>query len=153
MTSISYEEIFAYFLGGVRDYDIANMKYSDALPIMTELLHKTMSNTHIRSTFSSIDFNDDDGEFNYEMDYVLDDLSDKYFVTDLLSKGMTIEWLKPKVNDLALITQMVGSDKSRTFYSQANHLQELRALLEDTRISVDKMITDRNAFYNSYLGE
>ena len=151
MTSVSYEEIFAYFLGNVRDYDIAGLKHSDALPILTEYLHKTMANIYIRTLFSTIEFDDDDGEFSFEMDFVVDDSSDKNFVINLLGKAMVIEWLTNRVNDLALVVQMVGSDKSRTFYSQANHLNELRSLLEDTRNSVNKLITDRNAFYNSYI--
>lgn len=153
MTSISYEDIFAYFLGGVSDYDIAKMKYSDAYPLMEEYLHKTIANAHVRSLFSTVNFNDDEGTLSYELDHVLDDSTDKYFVMNLLGNAMVIEWLNPRVRDLSLINQMVGSDKSRTFYSQANHLNELRSLLESTTISLDKMITDRNAFYNSYLGD
>ena len=38
-----------------------------------------------------------------------------------------------------------------TVYAQANHLAQLRALLEDAKISLNKMIRDRGYVYNSYI--
>lgn len=150
MTSISYEDLFSDFLGNVTDYDIASMDISEAYSMMTEYLHKALSNTYIRRLFSSIQYDDSVQIFEYELVNIVDDSSDLDFVKSIITKGMVIEWVKPQVRSKLNLAQFFGG-KEQKFYAQANHLSELRGLLEDTQLELRKEIRDRGYIYNPYL--
>ena len=150
MTSLSYEEIFSDFLGNVTDYDIASMEISEAYSMMTEYLHKALSNTYIRRLFSSIQYDDSIQIFEYELTNKVEDEQDSDFVKSIITKGMVIEWVKPQVRSKLNMAQMFGGKEQR-FFSQSQHLSELRGLLEDTQLELRKEIRDRGYIYNPYL--
>lgn len=150
MTSLSYEDLFSDFLGNVTDYDIASLNISEAYQQMTEYLHKALSNTYIRRIFKSLEFNDDTQILEFELLNQVDDSSDLDFIKSIIVKGMVVEWLKPQVRSRVNIAQMFGG-KEQKFYSQSQHLSELRGLLEDTRLELRKEIRDRGYVYNPYL--
>ena len=72
--------------------------------------------------------------------------------TELIAVGMVIEWLEPQVNSV-LNTRQMFSGKEEKFYSQSNHLNELKDLLRQNRLKQRKMIRDRGYISNSYLSE
>lgn len=150
MTSLSYEKIFNDFLGNVTDFDFPSLSQSDAYEMMTEYLHKTLSVPYVRRLFSSAQLDDAVLQFNYELEYMVDDGADLDFVRNILSKGMVVEWLKPQVRSKVNISQMF-SGKEQKFFSQSAHISELRSLLEDTNLEIRKEIRDRGYIYNSYL--
>lgn len=150
MASLSYDEIFSDFLGSVTDYDLASVNIDDMYGLMTEYLHKTLSQSYVRRLFSSVSFNDAVQVFTFEMSNSVDDAADLDFTKYILSKGMVVEWLKPQVRSKVNIAQMFGG-KEQKFYSQAQHLSELRGLLEDTQLEMRKAIRDRGYIYNPYL--
>ena len=150
MASLSYDEIFSDFLGSVTDYDLASIKIDDMYGLMTEYLHKTLSQSYVRRLFSSITFDDIVQMFTFEMDNSVDDAADLDFVRYILSKGMVVEWLKPQVRSKVNIAQFFGG-KEQKWFSQAQHLSELRGLLEDTQLEMRKAIRDRGYIYNPYL--
>lgn len=150
MASLSYDEIFSDFLGSVTDYDLASIKIDDMYGLMTEYLHKTLSQSYVRRLFSSITFDDIVQMFTFEMANSVDDAADLDFVRYILSKGMVIEWLKPQVRSKVNIAQFFGG-KEQKWFSQAQHLSELRGLLEDTQLEMRKAIRDRGYIYNPYL--
>lgn len=153
MTSVSYEDIFSFFLGNVTDYNIASLDISDANELMVEYLHKAVSEPYIRRLFSSITLDDVVQKINFEMKYAIDEEDDLYFVMNILSKEMVVEWLKPLVRKTTLINQHITSSKESKFYSQATHLTSLRGLLEDVVVDVRKTIRDRGYVNNAYLGD
>lgn len=150
MASLSYDEIFSDFLGSVTDYDLASIKIDDMYGLMTEYLHKTLSQSYVRRLFSSITFDDIVQMFTFEMANSVDDEADLDFVRYILSKGMVVEWLKPQVRSKVNIAQFFGG-KEQKWFSQAQHLSELRGLLEDTQLEMRKAIRDRGYIYNPYL--
>ena len=150
MASLSYDEIFSDFLGSVTDYDLASVNIDDMYGLMTEYLHKTLSQSYVRRLFSSVSFDDVVQVFTFEMSNSVDDAADLDFTKYILSKGMVVEWLKPQVRSKVNIAQMFGG-KEQKFYSQAQHLSELRGLLEDTQLEMRKAIRDRGYIYNPYL--
>ena len=152
MTSLSYEEIFSYFLGSVTDYDIAKLDMSSAYQLMAEYLHKALAKTYCRRLFSSISLDDEVQTISFEMASVVDDEADLEFVKNILSKSMVIEWLEPQVRSKVNVAQFFGA-KEQKMFSQATHLSELRGLLADTENEVRKLIRDRGYVYNSYLEE
>lgn len=150
MTSISYDDIFSYFLGGVTDYGIASLDTSDAVALMMEQLHKAVAEPYVRRLFSSIQLDDEIMTLTCEMKNVVDEVSDIEFVKLILSKGMIVEWIKPQVRSKINLSQYFGG-KEQSFFSQANHIAELRGMLEDTQLDIKKSIRDRGYIYNSYL--
>lgn len=150
MASLSYEDIFNNFLGNVTDYDFINQSESDVFVFMTEYLRKTLSQAYVRHIFSSIELDDEIQMMSFQLVNPIDDESDKDFVINILSKGMVVEWLKPQVRNKMNVAQMFAG-KEQKFFSQAQHLSELRNLLEDTRLEIRKDIRDYGYINNSYL--
>ena len=151
MTSISYEDIFSDFLGNITDYTLTSLNTSEVYELMSEYLHKTLSQSHVVALFSEFKLNDEVQTFSYDLEEKRNNEIDKYFVVNVLSKGMIIEWLRPQVISKTNIAQMIGTKETKWF-SQSSHLSELRRLLDDAKIELEKMIRDRGYIYNSYLG-
>lgn len=148
MTSISYEDVFSYFLGNITDYQIAELDAGNADEVMKEYLQKTLADPKIYTLFSA--FSCEEEGINFEMDYKVDETIDKYFVINILSKAMVCEWVRPQVRSRLNLAQYFGS-KELTFFSQASHLSELRNLLEDTEVEIDRLIKERGYIDNTYL--
>lgn len=148
--TLSYEDIFSRFLGYITDYNIASMNMDDAYDMMREWLRKAYSKPYLRRLFSSSTLDDEIQTLTYEMDFIVEDEADKDFVSDILAKGMVIEWLQPQVKS-KLFTQQMFAGKEQKFFAQANHVSELRGLLEDITLEQRKMIRDRGYINNSYL--
>lgn len=150
MTSLSYDEVFDDFLGRVADYDFSKMDESTANYLMSEYLQKVLSRSYIRRLFSSISYDKEIHIIEFEIDNQVDDEADLEFVKTILSKGMVVEWLEPQVRNKVNISQFFGG-KEQKYYSQSNHIAELRALLEDTERDLRREIRDRGYIYNPYL--
>lgn len=151
MTSLSYDEIFDDFLGRVADFDFSTMDESTANYLMAEYLQKVVSRPYIRRLFKSINADKEIHLIEFEMIDVVDEDSDLEFVKTILSKGMVVEWLEPQVRTKVNIAQFFGG-KEQKYYSQSNHISELRGLLEDTEKELKSEIRDRGYIYNPYLG-
>lgn len=153
MLSIDYDSIFSDFLGNFTDYDFAQQDITNANLQMGEWLHKALAKPHLTRLFSSVILNDEIQIITVELVHMTDkddESKDKDFVCDVIAKGMVVEWLRPQVNTHEAIRQFFGGSEQK-FYSQANHLSELRALYKDAKEEFEAMIRDRGAIYNSYL--
>ena len=150
LTSLNYNDIFSYFLGNITDYKLADMAEYDASELMVEYLHKVLANPKVAKLFSSITFNDDTETIEYELSNQTE-LINEEFIKLVLSKGMVCEWLRPKVRSTVNTALLIGGKETKWF-SQANHLSELRALLHDTEIELSKLITSRG-YVESALSE
>lgn len=152
MASLSYDDIFSDFLGSVTDYGLASIDIDDMYGLMTEYLHKALSLSYVRRLFSSVDLDDTIQEITFDVVNSIDENADIDFIKYILSKGMVVEWLKPQVRSKLNIAQFFGG-KEQKYYSQSNHLSELRGLLEDVQLELRKAIRDRGYIYNPYLKE
>lgn len=148
MTSISYDDVFEFFLGYINDYNIISMSKNDAYEIFTEFLHKTVAKPYVRKLFVSISLNDNRETINYQLKIQ----SDNDFVVDLLAKGMVIEWLQKQIKSPDHLHQFFGG-KEQKWFSQATHLAELRGLLKDAKSEFRRLINSYTYINNSYLGE
>ena len=151
MASITYDEIFSYFLGDITDYNLYNLSQSDAELLMTEYLHKAVAESYVNRLFSTYTLSDDVQRFEYEMIHVVGDDQDEEFVKTALAKWMTYEWLKRQVKSINNTAQLLAG-KEQKFYSQSQHLSELRALQDDAFKEARFYLQDRGYIYNDYLG-
>jgi len=149
MTSVSYDEIFSNFLGSITDYDLqVNLSPSDSYGLMTEYLHKTVADQYVKHLFSTVTLDDDVQTFTYEMANGDDDTE---FVVMAISKWMVYEWLHKEVRSKINTAQFFGG-KEQKYYSQAQHISELRGLQDDAFTEARRFIQDRGYINNSYLG-
>ena len=151
MTSLSYDEIFSRFFSRVEAYDFLDLSPEQSTDYLNAWLHGACSKPFLRRLFSSIVYDDEIEELTFSMKYSVDDFSDKDFVIEVISLGIAIEWLEPKVNSIMNLSQMFAS-KEEKFYSQANHLMELKNSLNYFRKTQRQIIVDRGFAWNSYLG-
>ena len=151
MTSTSYDAVFDKFIGSVTDFDLTSMDTSDAYSLMTEYLHKALSEVYLRRLFEAISADDDVQVLSFAMKIETDEDADLEFATSAIAKWMVYEWLHNQVNSKTNTMQLLAG-KEQKFHSQSNHIAELRALQDDAFKEARLFITDRGITYNSYLG-
>jgi len=150
MSSITYDEVFGAFLGKITDFDFVKFEEEDVYALMGDWLRSTIATSYVRRLFSAITLDDENKNIDFTMLDVVDENADIDFVREILAKGMVIAWLKPQVRSKLNISQFFAT-KEQKMFSQANHLEEIRALLEDTELELRKEIRDRGYINNGYL--
>jgi len=150
MTSISYDRIFNHFLGLVEDNKFWSISKDDTTELLTELLHKSVYSSYVYHLFSSISTEDPVQLLTYEMKHEVNEEVDKNFLIVALSKWMKYEWLSPQLNSVVNTAQMFAGKESK-WYSQANHITELREMTELAYKEARDFIRDRNYINNDYL--
>lgn len=151
MTS-SYEDIYSRFLQKCTDYDFIELDEETVYDNKEGWLHSVASLPYVRVKFKTFSLNDEVLKMNWELKNSIDDNSDELFVIEVFAQGMIIQWLEPKVKSILNVKQFFGG-KEEKFYSQANHLNELRSLLSDANISLRKLLRDHGYIINSYISE
>lgn len=151
MASISYDDVFSVFMGSVTDYKLTSLEESDAYAIMAEHLHSAISETYVRRLFSSIAYDDATQTITYNIKLSIDEKADEDFVISALAKWMVYYWLHNQVRSVTHTAQFFGGKETR-YYSQANHLAELRGLMDDAYREARMFVMDRGFIRNSYFG-
>ena len=150
MASLNYSDIYSSLFTKIEAYDFIDLSEETLNEFLCNWLHSATMTPYVRKLFKTVVFDDEIAELSYEMKYIVDEESDKEFVIEVLSLGMAINWLKPKISSITNINQFFGS-KDEKFFSQSQHLSELRALLNDFKKQQRRMIADRGYIWNSYL--
>lgn len=149
MTSIEYSKIYSRFYSRVKAYDLVELPDDEITELLYEWLHSSISNPYVRRLFKTLSLDDEIQTLTYEMKTQTEEEADKEFVTEILSIGLVIQWLEPKINNIVNIAQVFSSSSAK-FYSQANHLEELRAMYDSLKILQRRLIADRGYIWNSY---
>lgn len=149
--TLQYQEVYNRFLQKITDYSFLEYDANFIYDSMKGWLHSAASQPLVRAKFSTLSFDDEIIELNFALNTSVDDDSDKYFVAEILSRGMVIEWLEPQVKSQLYINQFFGG-KEQKWFAQANHLNSLRQMLEDAKKEQRKMIRDYGYVNNSYIG-
>lgn len=150
MITLEFQDIFSVFHNKIDAYDFLELTPEEIEAFEFEWLRTAGSKPYVRRLFSSYSYDADSEVINFEMRYATNDEEDLDFVTEILALGMVVEWLMPKVNSMDNIFQVYGS-KEEKFYSQSQHLKEVRALRDSIKNEQRKMIRDRGYVYNSYI--
>lgn len=130
-----YSDIFTVFSSLITDYSFVELEESDLTTLLTIYLHssctkfsKCNKDLSDRTEATSLA----EGTFNF-------DLTDMEVL--ILANYMIDEWLSPKLNTSDLLKQILGT-KDYNLFSSANQIKELRALREDTRDEINRLIID-----------
>ena len=138
----TFEDIFSRFYLRVEDYKIPGLNEEVVTEMLGGYMRSVVSKPFVRRLFSSINLDTDVEEIEYTMREPWDDGSDQDFVEELLALGMVSEWLSPRYHS-TLNTSQFFSNKEQSWYSQANHMSELKAMYEKSQIDFRKYIRDR----------
>ena len=148
MTSLKLDDVYSAFLDKVTDFDIGSYEEDVQKELLIGYLKGALGIPYLRAIFVAITIDDYEETINYTLK--TEDGCDEQFIIELLSKGMVIKWLEPQVKSKVNIAQMFGG-KEQKWFSQATHLGEIKDLLENERIELNKLIRDRGSIYNPYL--
>lgn len=135
----SYEVIYSRFLNSTTDFNLAELDDYTLNEMLKGWLHTAIVKTR---TSSDLTARDDENEvFNT----VLSDLD-----IELLAMGIRLAWLDQILNSTDNVLMFVGG-KEEKFFSQANHIAELRALRADTLREMQQLYTYSTYANNSYF--
>jgi len=134
----SYEVIYGRFLNSTTDFNLAELDDYTLSEMLKGWLH-----TAIVKTRTSGDMSCDD-----ENEVFANDLSD--LDIELLAMGMRLAWLDQALNSTENTLMFIGG-KEEKFFSQANHINELRALRADTLREMQQLYTYSTYINNSYF--
>lgn len=135
-----YDKIYSRFLNRTTDFNLAALDDDTLNEMLNGWLCSAIVNTRTSSDLSQRDD---------EIKAFTNDLTD--LDIELLAMGMTIAWLDQTLNSTELTLQFIGG-KEEKYYSQANHIAELRALREDTRLEMKRLHSYNTYTKNSYFG-
>lgn len=151
MTS-EFDELYSRFYLRVEDYNIVGLEEKVVTNMMNGWIKSTLSKPYVRRLFDELDFDEDIGELEYEMKLPVSEEEDKDFVEEVIALGMVVEWLSPKYRSTLLTSQMF-SNSDQKYYSQANHMTELKDMYHRAQNDLRKLIRDRGYIYNGYIVE
>ena len=134
----SYEVIYGRFLNSITDFNLAELDDHTLNEMLKDWLHTAIVKTR---TSTKIISNDEDEVFNSE----LSDLD-----VELLSMGMKLAWLDQTLNSTDNVLMFIGG-KEEKFFSQANHIAELRTLRADTLREMQQLYTYSTYANNAYF--
>ena len=134
----SYDVVYKRFLNSTTDFNLADLDDYTLNEMLKEWLHSSIVKTR---TSSDLSYNDESESFNN----TLSDLD-----IELLAMGMKLAWLDTSIYSTELTLQFIGG-KEEKYYSQANHINELRALRADTLREMQQLYTYDTYVNNSYF--
>ena len=134
----SYEKVYGRFLNSTTDFNLAELDDHTLNEMLKDWLHSAIVKTR---TFGDLTRDDNNEVF-------VNDLSD--LDVELLAMGMTLAWINTSLNSTELTHQFLGG-KEEKFYSQANHIEQLRELRADTLREIQKLYTYATYNNNSYF--
>lgn len=130
----SFETVYDRFLSKITDFNLPNLDDSTLSSMLTSWIISAISKS--RKTEHDLSKRDDDLQ---EFDSDLSDLE-----IELLAMGMVDEWLGQYLRSTENVLQFIGG-KEEKYYSQANHIAEIRALKEQNSNEMRKLHC-----YNTY---
>ena len=136
-----YEKVYGRFLNRTTDFNLGDLDDYTLNEMLKGWLHSAIVNVRTSSDLSARD--DENESFD-------DDLTDRDI--ELLAMGMTMAWLDQYLNSTENVLQFIGG-KEEKYYSQANHIAELRALREDTRLEMKRLHSYGTYTNNSYFDD
>lgn len=146
--TLSYSTLFSRVLNKINDPKELALDENDLFDIYTERLHSAIGKPRVRRLFSSISFDDELQELQFTLNNSVDEESDEDFVLEILSLGMTIEWLQPQVDSLGHIVDIFSTSKEKMVQTPYKNIQ---SRLADLKKEQNKMIRDYGYLYNSYI--
>ncbi|MBQ8570242.1 MAG: hypothetical protein IJ444_01890 [Kiritimatiellae bacterium] len=136
-----YAKVYGRFFNKMTDFNLAELDDYTADEMLKGWLYSAIVNVRTSSDLSAR--NDEDEAF-------INDLTDNDI--ELLAMGMTMAWLDQYLNSTENVLQFIGG-KEEKYYSQANHIAELRAMREDIRLEMKRLHSYSTYKNSSYFAD
>lgn len=140
MTS-DFEDIYSRFYLRVKDYEMTGLDEKLVNEMLLGYLKSTLSKPMVRRLFQSITLDEDIEEIEYELRNSLDEVSDQDFVEEVLAVGLVCEWASPRYHSTLLTSQLL-TNSDQKYFSQAQHLAEMKELYQKSQTDLRKLIRD-----------
>lgn len=135
-----YSKIYDRALAKLTDYDLAFLPEEDFQLMLRGWLVSAISK--FRKCAADLSDRDDEQEvFNADLE------DEEIEILALLVVG---EWLEPQVNSVTLTRQFFGG-KEEKFFAQANQLDAVKTLRDETRTEARKLMRDYTYAHSSYF--
>lgn len=144
---LSYSTLFSRVLNKINDPKELSLNENDLFAIYTERLHSVIGKPRVRKLFSSITFDDELQEIQFELNSSVDEYSDKDFVLEILTLGMVIEWLQPQVDSIIHTSVMIGGKEEKKLLD--NH-KNMIDRLDSMKKEQYKLMRDYEYLNHSY---
>lgn len=145
---LPYDKLFSRVLNKIDDPKELSLDTQDLLEIYTERLHSVIGNPRVRRLFSSITLDDEIQEMTFALNNSVDEHADEDFVIEVLTLGMTIEWLQPQVDSRIYTAETIGGKEEKVLQ---NNYKPMQTRLEKLETKLNKMICNYGYMYNSYI--
>lgn len=150
LRKVSYENIYSILLGKIRDYDLLDLEFTEFEELMTEKAQSVFANPNFRGKFVSFSADDEVRTISFELSGAVDEEYDKRFVTEVVAEGITVQWLKPYVNNALVLSQFIGTAREK-FFSQSSHFAQIEKRLHEAELSFDRLLTTHGFYNNTYF--
>lgn len=135
-----YEKIYNRFSQKITDFNLPEIDDYSLNEMLNSWLQSAIVN--VRKREHDLSLRDD------ELQEFEADLSD--LEIELLALGMKLSWIDQYLNSTENVLQFLGG-KEEKFYSQANHISELRELRKDTLREMQSLHNYDTYANNSYF--
>lgn len=136
-----YEKVYDRFLNRTTDFNLGDLDDYTLHSMLKSWLSSAVVNVRTSADLSARDD---------EIEIFANDLLDRDI--ELLAMGMTMAWLDQYLNSTENVLQFIGG-KEEKYYSQANHIAELRAMREDLRLEMKRLHSYGTYTNNSYFDD
>lgn len=173
MPAITYSEMASSFYTKGEQYELFTEDMTDGMrdEFLCSLIHSAIADPYVNRLFASfsiydpgyetdengetvLDENDEpievEGRLEYDLNYIVEDSIDKYFLLDVIGYGMLYAWAMPIVYSSVNFRQMYGTSAEK-FYAQQAHLKVTEEALERIIYFQRRLIRDRGYSRNTYL--
>lgn len=127
-----YSTVTDRFLNKITDFDLGKLAESDVEEVLFNFMYSACSKFHT----SSIDLSDRDGILEQFNETLTED------IIDIISEGMIVEWLKPKVLHTDNLANFLNNKDLSVAASPANILKEIKDTLKESRAEFDRLIKE-----------
>lgn len=143
-------DIYSIVLGKMEAYSFLKQSDNEIYDNFKEYLHSVVGLPFVRAKFKTLSLDDEVMEIEFVLTSPVDDISDKFFVTNVFAQGIVMQWLEQKKNSELTLNYAIYGKEEKAF-SQSSHLREVASLYEDAFIGLKKLIRDYGYFNNSYI--
>lgn len=137
-----YEKIYNRFSQKITDFNLIEVDDYSLDGMLLGWLNSSIVN--VRKRDRNLSLRDD------EVQEFQEDLSD--LEIEMLALGMKLAWIDQYLNSTENVLQFIGG-KEEKYYSQANHISEIRELRKDTLREMNSLHNYDTYVNNSYFDE
>lgn len=145
---LPYETVFSRTRTKIDDVKELFLDENDLLELNTERLRSIVGDERVINKFSSFTMDDEIQQIEFKMKYPVSDFADKEYVTELFALGMSIQWLKPKVDSINYTARALGTKEEKNIQ---NNYSQLKDRLDSLEHKFSQKLASHGYINNSYL--